>query len=388
MRCCFPLSDAHAERLRSARGFSALVGTVLVALLLVGCGSSDSGQPETKVQADPPAGKLAVSLVGGKRGFRVTNLRGQELRKIVVPRGHQLEIGRPTFTVNGDELWFLSLRGTRFWLHIYPSSGQGRGSSSPLVLNGYGGGRLLVSPDGDRVAIGASSGFCRTAVILGRDGELIQKLSPPGFVDVVPLAWSRDGSRLLYSLARYTDSDCGKYGLGPSDLLVHRQGTRPDQLLVAARNASFTGSAWSLDGRRIALAECKNAEDWSCRFLVIDADGRARHDLGNIGIVDDEQGRLAWVWAVTTNEIVTPRLASPSAETEIWAFNLDSGAGRRVVDLGSTDGASVDGSLIADSGGVLDVETGQRWPFPANVERRNQFGYRVGPAAYFLEEPK
>jgi hypothetical protein len=253
-------------------------------------------------------------------------------------------------------------------------------------LDGYLGGRLLVSPEGDRMAIGASSEWCRTGVILGRNGELIQKLSAPGFVDVVPLSWSRDGSRLLYSLTRYTDSDCGKRGLGPSNLLVHRQGTRRDQLLVAVRNASFTGSAWSPDGRRIALAECKNAEDWSCRLVVIDPDGRARRDLGNIGIVDDEAGRL--VWAVTTNEIVTPRLASPSAETEIWAFNLDSGAGRKVVDLGSTGGASVDGSLIADIDGVLDVETGHRWPFPANVERRNQFGDRLGPAAYFLEEPK
>jgi hypothetical protein len=366
--------------------FLAIVGTVLVALLLGGCGSSDSGQSETTVEARAPAGKLVVSLGGGKRGFVVTNLRGQEIRKIVVPRGHDLEIGGPTFTVNGDELWFLTQGGKRFWLHIYPSTGQGRGSSSPVVLDGYVGGRFLVSPDGDRVATGASSGFCRTAVILGRDGELIQKLSPPGFVDVVPLAWSRDGSRLLYSLTRYRNSDCGKYGLGPSDLLVHRQGTRPDQPLVAARNASFTGSAWSPDGRRIALAECKNAEDWSCRLVVIDADGRARRDLGNIGIVDDEAGRL--VWAVRTNEIVTPRLASPSAETEIWAFNLDSGAGRRVVDLVSTHGASANGSLIADINGVLDMETGQHWPFPANVERRNQFGYRVGPAAYFLEEPK
>jgi hypothetical protein len=369
--------------------FLAIAGTVLVPLLLVGCGFSDSGQPETKVQADPPAGKLAVSLGGGKRGFRVTDLQGGKLRKIVVPRGHYLEMGGPTFTVNGDELWFLTRGGTRFWLHIYPISGQGRGSSSPVVLDGYlgyGGGRFLVSPDGDRVAIGASSGFCRTAVILGRDGELIQKLSAPGFVDVAPLSWSRDGSRLLYSLSRYRNSDCGKYGLGPSDLMVHRQGTRRDQLLVAARNASFTGSAWSPDGRRIALAECKNAEDWSCRLLVIEADGRARRDLGNIGIVDDEAGRL--VWAVTTNEIVTPRLASPSAETEIWAFNLTSGAGRKVADLGSTDGASVDGSLIADINGVFEVETGQHWPFPANVERRNQFGDRVGPAAYFLEEPK
>ena len=366
----------------------AIAGTVLVALLLAGCASSDSGQSETTVEARPPTGKLVVSLGGGKRGFRVTDLEGRTLRKIVVLRGHYLEIGGPTFTVNGDELWFLTRGGKRFWLHIHPSSGQGRGSSSPVVLDGYVGGRLLVSPDGDRMATGASSGFCRTAVILGRDGELIQKLSPPGFVDVVPLAWSRDGSRLLYSLTRYRDSDCGKYGLGSSDLLVHRQGTRPDQLLVAARNASFTGSAWSLDGRRIALAECKNAEDWSCRLVVIDADGRARRDLGNIGIVDDEQGRLAWVWAVTTNEIVTPRLASPSAETEIWAFNLTSGAGRRVADLGSTHGASADGSRIADINGVLDVQTGQHWPFPANVERRNQFGYRVGPAAYFLEEPK
>jgi hypothetical protein len=252
---------------------------------------------------------------------------------------------------------------------------------------GYGGGRFLVSPDGDRVAIGASSGECRTAVILGRDGELIQKLSVPGFVDVAPLSWARDGSRLLYSLTRYRNSDCGKYGLGPSDLMVHRQGTRPDQLLVAARNASFTASAWSPDGRQIALAECKNAEDWSCQLVVIDADGRARRNLGNLGIIGDEQAKL--VWAVRTNEIVTPRLASPLAEdTEVWAFNLDSGAGRRFSDPGSTHGASVDGSLIADIDGVLDVETGQRWPFPANVERRNQFGDRVGPAAYFLEEPK
>ena len=98
--------------------------------------------------------------------------------------------------------------------------------------------------------------------------------------------------------------------------------------------------------------------------------------------------RGGWCRAISANEIVTPRLASPAAETEIWAFNLTSDAGRKVVDLGSTHGASVDGSLIADINGVLDVETGQHWPFPANVERRNQFGYRVGPAAYFLEEPK
>jgi Tol biopolymer transport system component len=364
--------------------FLAIAGTVLVPLLLVGCGSS--GQPETRVQADPPAGKLAVSLGGGKRGFRVTDLEGRRLRKIVVPRGHHLEIGGPTFTVNGDELWFLSLRGMRFRLHIYPTSGQGRGSSSPVVLDGHGGGRLLVSPDGDRMAIGAYSGWCRITVILGRDGELIQKLSAPGFVDVAPLSWSRDGSRLLYSLTRYRNSDCGKYGLGPSELMVHRQGTRRDQRIVAARNASFTSSAWSPDGRRIALTECNNAEDWSCRLVVIDADGRARRDLGNLGIVEEQAQP---VWAVTTNEIVTPRQMSPRAEgMEIWAFNLDSGAGRKVADSGSTDGASVDGSLIADINGVLDVETGQHWPFPANVERRTQFGDRLGPAAYFLEEPK
>jgi hypothetical protein len=138
--------------------FLAIVGTVLVPLLPAGCGSSDSGQPVTRVQADPPAGKLAVSLGGGKRGFRVTDLQGQVLRKIVVPRGHHVEIGTPTFNVNGDELWFLALRGTRFWLHIYPTSGQGPGSSSPVVVDGYVGGRLLVSPNGDRVAIRASSG--------------------------------------------------------------------------------------------------------------------------------------------------------------------------------------------------------------------------------------
>jgi hypothetical protein len=374
--------------------FLAIAGTVLVALLLVGCGSSDSGQPETTVQADPPAGKRAVSLGGGKRGFRVTDLQGQVLRKIVVPRGHYLvprghylEIGGPTFTVNGDELWFLTRGGTRFWLHIYPSSGHGRGSSSPVLLDGFGGSRLLVSPNGDRFAIGAPSGACGAAMILGRNGEQIQKLSAPGFVGVTPLSWSRDGGRLLYSLTRYRSSDCGKFGLGLAVLMVHRPGTRRDQPLVAARNASFTGSAWSPDGRRIALTECKNAPDWSCRLVVIDADGRARRDLGNLGIVVDEQAQP--VWAVTTSEIVTPRQMSPPAEeTEIWAFNLDSGAGRKVADSGSTDGASVDGSLTADIDGVLDVETGQRWPFPANVERRTQFGDRLGPAAYFLEEPK
>ena len=292
--------------------FLAIAGAMLVALLLAGCGSSDSGESETAVEAGPPAGKLAIGLGGGKRGFRVTDLQGGKLREIVVPRGHYLEIGGPggpSFTVTGDELWFLTQGGTRSWLHIHPTSGQGRVSPSPVVLDRVVGGRFLVSPDGDRVATGGWSGFCRTAVILGRDGEMIQTLSASGFVDVVPLSWSRDGSRLLYSLTRYRNSDCGKYGLGPSELLVHRQGTRRDQLLVAARNASFTGSAWSPDGRRIALAECKNAEDWSCRLVVIDADGRARRDLGNIGIVDDEAGRLVWV--VTTNEIVTPRLAEP-----------------------------------------------------------------------------
>jgi hypothetical protein len=354
----------------------------ITAVLIAGCGSS--GSSSTSSEAGPPEGKLAVGLGGGKRGFRVTDLKGGKLQKIVVPPGHYLEIGGPAFTVNGDELWFLTRGGTRFWLHIFPISGQGRGSSSPVVLDGYGGGRFLVSPDGGRVAIGAWSGFCRTAVILGRDGELIQKLSAPGFVDVAPLSWSRDGSRLLYSLTRYRNSDCGKHGLGPSDLMVHRHGTRRDQRIVAARNASFTVGAWSPDGRQIAVAECKNAEDWTCRLVVIDADGRARRDLGNLGIIGGEQAKL--VWTSRTNEIVTPHMGSSSTEaTGVWAFNLDSGAGRRIADDGSTDGASVDGSLIADINGVLDVETGQRWPFPANVERRTSFGTPIPPDAYFIE---
>jgi Tol biopolymer transport system component len=255
-------------------------------------------------------------------------------------------------------------------------------------VDGYVVTRPLVSPNGDRMAISFLSGWCYPAAILGRDGELIQKLSPPGFVDVAPLAWSRDGSRLLYSATRWTDSDCQKHGEGRSDLMVHRQGTRRDQRIVADRNTHFIGGAWSPDGRRIALTECKDADGY-CRLVVIDADGKAQRDLGtNLGIIDVYPAKP--VWAVKTNEIVTPRQASPPREdTEVWAFNLDSGAGRRIADDGSTDGASVDGSLIADINGVLDVETGQRWPFPANVKRRDpKYGDLVGPDDYFLEERK
>jgi Tol biopolymer transport system component len=372
------------------RRFLTILGTVsFLALLLVGCGGSSGENSETKVETAPPAGKL-VRTVG--RRFVVSDLQGRELRRIALPRGEAAR--SPVFSANGDELWFLTVKGAagreRYRLHIYPASASARGNSSPVALDGLATKALRVSPDGGRVAVGISpsTGCGARGVVLGRNGEQTAELqlSEPGRVTVEVLSWSRDGSRLLYSLRR--DPHCGKYSLYPAALPIHRPGTGRDRLLTAPRDVTFASSAWSPDDSRIALMECKNEEDWSCRLVIIDANGQGRRVLGSLGLVSG--GQL--VWAVATNEIVTLRQTDPYGEekAQVWAFNADSGAGRKVADSGSTEGASADGSLIAGINGVVDVETGQRWPFPGNVERRTPLGtrYLVGPDAYFLEDPK
>jgi hypothetical protein len=116
--------------------------------------------------------------------------------------------------------------------------------------------------------------------------------------------------------------------------------------------------------------------------VTVGENGRGRRDLGDLGIVTSQL-----VWGLKTNEIVTPRLANPyDGVEEIWAFNPDSGAPRRISDHGDTAGFSQDGSLIADGSGVLDVESGERWPFPASVERRTSSGMPIPPDAYFIED--
>jgi hypothetical protein len=370
----------------------------IMATLTGGCGAS-GGDSSRRSEADPPDGKLAIGLATG-RGFRITDLQGNDLRKIAVPPGEAVpkvaEAGGVgvAFSADGDELWFLTAAGTtgqtRYRLHIHPTSGRGSGTSSPVVLGDVAGYPLLVSPHGDRVAIGgAAAGHCGSAaVIIGRNGQRMRAFSGAGSVGVALLSWSPDGSRLLYALNRWPDP-CGKFEPDQAVLMVHATATGADQRIAFARGATFKGSAWSRDGRRIALSRCKSSEDWDCRLIMVGANGGALHALGDVRTLPS---RL--VWAVKTNEIVT---SGPHATDDpgIWAVNAASGRTRTIEEFGdSVLGASGDASRLVISRaqsreyGILDVASGEFSALPAIAQRKTRLGTAIPAEASFIADPE
>ena len=345
----------------------------LAAGITLGLLFATAGAPAAS-QEPAPAGKLALRIAK-QRGIRITDLNGRTLRTISLPRAI---VGNLVFGRQGERLWFLTGRGRfdrkELWLHVVPTSGRSRGTSSRLQLLGTESSRLAISPTESRAAVTSVLGGCGSLAVVSRRGRTLRSISAPAHTGLADVSWSPGGRRLAYTQHDWGGDWCGKFSASASLVLAAAGGTGPDKTLFTQRSGLFEATAWAPDGVRLAFAPC-DQRSLTCRLIVLNSRSGTRQVLAR-----DIYPSLV-VWAAGTGEVVTTR-ADPISG--IWAFKSPSSR-RLVGGPGDIEGASVDGSKLAiyHSGegnrGVLDVASGSYVPFPQAVQRR------LGPnSGYFL----
>ncbi|MFL5492128.1 MAG: TolB family protein [Gemmatimonadales bacterium] len=301
------------------------------------CTGPDGDDEDTVQVVVTPRGTEIVFQAGDSAGagIYVVNANGTGLTRLTDSAHADFD---PSWSRDGRLIYFLSRnRSGAGTSGLYAMNADGSGVH--LVLDRFGG-LYDVSPDGTRIAFGASGPQGnRDLFVMKVDGSeptlifdvpcdytLVQCM------DIDALAWSPDGQRIAYSVF-YRGHGLFEYGLIG---VVNADGT--GQEFLTTGDLRCFGPAWSPDGQRIAFSSA-NTSTIPVRdgmaLEVMNADGSGRTALQVEGSSPS--------WSSDGRSLVfarfTPAGWVPAGPSEMFVVNVDGTGFRRVADAPGEESA-------------------------------------------------
>jgi Tol biopolymer transport system component len=208
------------------------------------------------------------------------------------PRGAiDAQFGPPSFAPDGTSLIFTrSVAGSdSIWRVNADGTGEKRLSPKPRFAHPRGhqvnqqNGNGVYSPDGRRIAFARADPPLRRNNLkvsldtMAADGTHVRRLVNLGYHgDLGRLAWSPDGTRIVYEATRY--------GRKPAHALfvIAARGGRPHRI-SPWRQAEFNTLDWSPDGARLLISLLPLGSDFGGDYYTIRPDGRGLRRLTHFG---------------------------------------------------------------------------------------------------------
>ncbi len=247
------------------RQFACLGLTALTAAGCSGSSTADSEPTRARVGLDV-SGRLAVTAQRGEvDSIAVRDLSGGPVRIISLPRyrGKAVDINSIVWSPNADRIAYSDSAGRVF---VVSASGARRRMLLPAAPNR----RVDVtsgwSPNGRTLAV-ASMRYCAAGeprlLLVDVASKRSRRLPahPPGApaastanpAFIGPVAWSPDGTELLYAWSQYRDGDCRNMGGSNRPVRVMRIGATGTPRIQLAAQLLIFSFAWSPSGSSIAL---------------------------------------------------------------------------------------------------------------------------------------
>jgi Tol biopolymer transport system component len=302
-------------------------------------GPSGEAEDSVHIVVPSPPGTQIVFQAGNNSSadIYVVNADGSGLTRLTKNPAADLA---PTWSGDGRQIYFLSIRDGRSSLDLYAMNPDGL--DVHLVAAGFFGEQgsrarsltYAVSPDGTRIAFGAltpmQSPQNTDLFVTNLDGSertRIVDLPCPyydsGCSDLEALAWSPDGQRIAYS----TRSQGHGFTLSGAIAVVNADGTGQQYLPTALGRS--TDPAWSPDGQRIVYSSGPASATYYPQPIgleIINADGTGRMVLLDRDVVG--MANTSPSWSPDGQSITFLRFPTQSWDvkpegTELFAMHLD-----------------------------------------------------------------
>jgi Tol biopolymer transport system component len=234
-----------------------------------------------------------------------------------------------------DDRWLTFSHGLAPQVYVAPADGSTEARS--LELGGPASAPIF-SPDGRRLAYTAPTTGGQALFVVNLDGTGRAQLSTafPSFSHgfghgSIALAWSPDGSRLLFSAG---DGETGEF-----DLYVVPNDGETQERRVTAEPGSEYGATWSPDGTRIAYLA--SAPFDHPNLMVANSDGSGARRL-----IDQTVFWLTPQWSPDGRMITVH--ANVAEEPPIWLVDSETGTVRAKLDTTPAAGSDDDTPGSAD----------------------------------------
>jgi TolB protein len=191
------------------------------------------------------------------------------------------QAGPPSFSADGSKLVFTRSRrdGDSLWIVDVAADAERR--LTPAGTGQYDHG--VFSPRGAQIAFGRGQGPARrsnlrvTLNVMAADGTHVRRLADLGYTaDLGRIAWSPDGRRLVYEVAR--SGGRGAHAL----FVVASRGGRPHRI-GRWREAEFNTLDWSPDGARLLVQFTPRGATFGVDYYTVRPDGRDLRRLTRFG---------------------------------------------------------------------------------------------------------
>jgi Tol biopolymer transport system component len=225
----------------------------------------------------------------------------------------------PSWSPDGTRLVFDSHRDSNLSTEIYVMNADGSGQQR--LTHDSGDGKVfntlpLWSPRGDLIEFEKSiAGQSYDLWVMRPDGSDLRRLTSDGGIKL-SVAWSPDGSRLLYSRSQDFGSRIYTIGL---------DGAPPRALSPTGTTDYYP--AWSPDGLRIAFS--------APALTVMNADGSNRDRVTDIGtsspVWSSDGTRIAFVGIRAFPKYASPKFGTPARQdVDVFVVDPDGGSLRRL----------------------------------------------------------